>query len=100
MASLWKQLRSPYWFACFTAPDGRRVKKSTKQTDRKKAMTICLEWSRAAELARQGSLTEAQARKVVSEIVERAGGQSLDFQSAEDWLRTWRAPARRRRPRD
>ena len=52
-------------------------------------MAVCLEWSRAAQLGRQGTLTEGQARKVVSEIVERAGGQPLDFHSIADWLRTW-----------
>ena len=89
MASLWKQVRSPYWFACFTTSDGRRVKKSTKQTDRKKAMAICMEWSRAADLGRQGALTEAQARKVVAEIVELAGGQPLHFRTAREWLESW-----------
>ncbi len=48
-----------------------------------------MEWSRAAQLGRQGTLTEGQARKVVSEIVERAGGQPLDFHSIAEWLRTW-----------
>jgi integrase len=89
MASLWKRSGSPYWFACFTGPRGERLKKSTKQTDRKKAMAVCLEWSRAADSARQGTLTEAQARKVVSEIIERATGEPLAFHTAESWLQGW-----------
>ena len=88
-ASLWQRKQSPYYFACFAGSDGRRVKKSTKQTDRGKAWSVCLEWARAADLARRGFLTEAQARKVVSEIIERAGGQPLSFHTAEQWLQNW-----------
>ena len=89
MASLWKREQSPYWFACYTGPRGERLKKSTKQTDRTKAMEVCLEWSRTSSLARQGGLTEAQARKVVSEIVEKTTGQKLVFHTAQQWLESW-----------
>ena len=48
-----------------------------------------MEWSRAADLGRQGALTEAQAGKVVAEIVELAGGQPLLFRTAREWLEGW-----------
>ncbi len=38
---------------------------------------------------KQGTLIEAQARKVVSEIVERATGVPLQFASAADYLTEW-----------
>ena len=37
MPSLWKRDNSPYWVCCYTSADGQRLKKSTKQTDRKRA---------------------------------------------------------------
>ncbi|RFC42305.1 MAG: hypothetical protein DVB28_001966, partial [Verrucomicrobia bacterium] len=44
MASLHRQLRSPYWYAAFAGPDGRRQFKSTKTADKKRAMKIAVEW--------------------------------------------------------
>mgnify|MGYP006915294218 CR=1 FL=1 len=37
MASVWKHPNSPFWTACFTCLDGRRKKRSTKETNRRKA---------------------------------------------------------------
>ena len=91
VASLWKRQNSPYWFACFTGPRGERLKKSTKQTDRRKALAVCTEWAHAAKQASQGMFTEAQARKVVSEIMLRATGQGASFQSTQAWLENWLA---------
>ena len=89
MASLWKRTASPYWVCCFSGPDGRRLKKSTKQKDRRKALSICIDWERAAEQARVHALTETQARRVVSEMVERTTGEPVQFYTAEEWLRGW-----------
>ena len=85
MASLWKR-NSPYWVCCFTSGDGQRLKKSTKQRNRQKALSVCIDWERAAQQARQKTLIETQARKVVSDIVERATGEPLVFHTAEDWF--------------
>ena len=51
VASLREKARSPFFFACFTAPDGRRVQRSTKQTKRKQAQAMANEWEKAARLA-------------------------------------------------
>jgi len=44
MASITKDThqppKSPYWIACFTSPDGRRLKKSTKTTEKKLAQKL------------------------------------------------------------
>jgi integrase len=91
MASLTRKDRSPYWFACFTKPDGTRTKISTKQSDKRKAMGIAVEWERASLKAQQGLLTEAQARSTISSIVEIAVGEPLDFHTVEEWLKHWLA---------
>src|SRR5881396_1936216 len=55
--------KSPYWIACFTGADGRRLKKSTKTTDPKLARKLADEWEQLAKAGRAGRLTESQCRK-------------------------------------
>jgi integrase len=81
--------RSPYWICCYTAADGRRLKKSTKQTDRTKALEVCLALEQAEGLAARGTLTEIRARELIGEVLERTSGDSLPFYTAEGWLRDW-----------
>ena len=38
---------APYWYCAFYAPDGRRLFRSTKETDRKMAWKIALAWEEA-----------------------------------------------------
>jgi len=75
MPSLTKKDNSPYWFCCFTTPDGKRTKRSTKQTDKKKAIAVCAEFERASKKAKKGTLTENQAIKVVSDIKNKTTSQ-------------------------
>ena len=91
MSSLRKDAkgRSPFWIACYTAADGRRLQKSTKQTDRKKALEVCLTLERAEEMARRGTLTENRARQLIGEILERTTGDALPRHTLEGWLRDW-----------
>ena len=89
MASLWKRSGSPYWVCCFTAPDGSQLKKSTKERDRRKALAVCVEVERAARIARQGQLTEVQARKIIGDIYQRSTEESLPFADTATFLREW-----------
>ena len=91
MATLVKDCRgrSPYYVCCYTAADGRRLKKSTKQTDRAKALEVCLALERAEGMAAHGTLTEARARELIGEVLERTCGDTLPFYTAEAWLRDW-----------
>ncbi len=89
MPSLWKRTQSPYWFCCYTSADGQRLKKSTKQTDRGKALEVCLGIERAENLARAGSLTEQTAKKIIGEILERATGEPLHNHKVDEWLEEW-----------
>lgn len=56
-------------------------------------MAVALEFERAAKLGRAGNLVEAQARKVVANIMERAGGEeTLRAPSVNDFfLKQWLA---------
>ena len=81
--------RSKYWYAKFRGPDGTPSVKSTKCTDRQKALAIAIEYEKVARKAQSGVLAEAQARKVVSEIYEIAGGGPISFVSTEEFLTDW-----------
>ncbi|NBV21450.1 MAG: hypothetical protein EBS05_05940 [Proteobacteria bacterium] len=89
MASLRRFPRSPYWFACFTLPDGRRTQQSTKCTDRKEAQRVANKFEDAAETGRGRTLTEAQARKVIAEIFSISNKDILPSSSIKDYLESW-----------
>ena len=90
MASLWRRKdtkRYPFWYACFTDPHGRRLKKSTGQTSRSKALKMALQWQRASDMGRDGRLTAEIARGVVSEILASvSGGEGLASYTTREWF--------------
>lgn len=89
MAFLRRFPQSPYWFAGFTLPDGRRVQRSTKQGDRRKAQALADKWEEAAKLASQKRLGEAQARRILSEIYGKLHGEPLATKTAKQFLTEW-----------
>src|SRR5437667_8815821 len=93
MASITKDThqppKSPFWIACFTGPDGRRLKKSTKTSDKELAKKLAAEWDQAGKLARAGRLTESHCRKVIAEMYERTIGEPLHFRTAREYLTEW-----------
>jgi integrase len=89
MAFLRKFPRSPYYFAGFTLPDGRRVQRSTKRTEKKAAQVIADAWEKAAKLGAQNRLSEVQARRIIAEIFEAANGELLPMKSARVYLTEW-----------
>ncbi len=92
MATIVKRETSEYWHAVWRDKDGRQVWRSTKQTDRTKALAFALECERAEKLAGADSLTEAQARKVVQDIMERAGnGEGMRNPAISEWFGEWLA---------
>jgi len=46
MASLWKHPNSRFWTAGHTDRDGRQMKRTTKQTDKRRALIIAVEYER------------------------------------------------------
>jgi integrase len=87
MASVGKYDKSsPFWYAAFTDPLGRRLKKSTGQTSRSRALEVARTWEKASEEARQLRLTEARAREVISELMRSVGGESLTVFTVAEWF--------------
>ena len=89
MASLRKKDRSPFWFACYTLPDGRRTQRSTGTADRRKALTIALKYEDAAREAGAGRFVEARARKVIADIYSLANTEVLPNASTRAFLKVW-----------
>jgi hypothetical protein len=100
--------RSPFWICCYTSATGRRLKKSTKITikpvkgerrrdgspktvaDKKReAWEVCLGIERSESYAKNGTLTEQQAKKIIGEILERTTGEQLHNYKVSDWLTHW-----------
>ncbi len=85
MAYLRRVPKSQYWIAGFNLPDGRRTQRSTKMTDRKSAMKLALQWEEAAAKR----ITEAQARRVLSDIHEQIHGTRLASPCVADFVQQW-----------
>lgn len=90
MPALRRKPRSPFWFGCFTLPDGRRTQRSTKTGNRREAFRIVTEWEDAA----RRRLTEAQARRVLSDIHEIVHGTPLDSPTVAAYVTQWLARKR------
>jgi integrase len=97
MASITKDAhqppKSPFWIACFNGvgSDGRvrRLKRSTKTTDRKLAQKLADEWEQLEKLAGKGRLTESHCRKVIAQMYERTMREPLHFHTAREYLTEW-----------
>ena len=91
MASIHRDARgrSPYWYAAYTLPDGSRCYKSTKLTDRKKALQLAIEWEHLARTASEKDPTGAQIARVNLDIYERTTGNKVEVVHLGDFLRNW-----------
>lgn len=85
-----KTRNSPYWVAAWRDSTGKLYVRSTKQTDRDKALLFALECERAEKHATAGTLTEAQARDIVASIMDRTStGETFRNPGAREWLTEW-----------
>jgi integrase len=90
MSSLWKHPKSKYWMGCFTAADGRQLKRSTRETDKCKARIIVEAWEQAESLGSRGLLTShEQLRTVLNQTFFRLTGKAPETVTAQEWLTRW-----------
>jgi integrase len=94
MASIHKHGKSPYWYVAYTLVDGRRVFRSTHQTDRKKATEVARTLERAAKAARADELTETRVRKWLDELLESTGLSPVRNTTARSFCGEWVAGKR------
>jgi integrase len=86
MASLTKKPHSKYWFACFRDLNGRQRRKSTGETNEKKARQIAQHYEQVA----QRKLKPHKARQTLSELFHEVYGEVVPTATVrrfvEDWL--------------
>jgi integrase len=90
MASIHRRSNTKYWHAAWRDANGVLHLRSTRHTDKGKALAAALDFEAAEELAKEGNLTEAQARDILNEILRRGGvGEQLTARSAREYLNDW-----------
>jgi integrase len=85
MASIRRREGSKFWFGCVTLPNGRRIQRSTKEADRKKAQKIAEHW----EAATRGRVTARQTQKVIADLYRDITGQRLVFPTVREYFDGW-----------
>jgi integrase len=78
--------RSPFWYACYTTADGRRLKKSTKETNQAKAKLIAESLQSAEKMAGERTLTAVRTRQLLSEVLQRVSGERLRVFTVREWF--------------
>ena len=89
MASLWKHPNSSCWSACYTDRDGRQLKRTTKQTDKRKALLIAVEWERVEAQAHKSGVSTRQMQKVLNDMLEKTNEETIVTPTTGKYLRDW-----------
>jgi len=90
--------RSPYWIAYYKNAQGRWLKKSTKLTNKKKALEVALALDHGEHLARSGRFTEARLRDLLEQTLARVTGEPVQYYTTETWLNWWHERKEKARP--
>lgn len=85
MASLHRKADTIYWWTNFLGPDGKRHFRSTKETNRTAALRIALSWEEASDRR----ATEAQCRRVLSDLHESVHGKALPGAKVSEFAKQW-----------
>ena len=78
--------RSPYWYACVTDASGRRLKKSTRETSKSRALEVARTLQDAWDAAKKRTLTEIRTRELLSEVLQRVSGEGLRVFTVRQWF--------------
>ena len=79
--------RSKFWYYCYRDANGRRLKKSTKETDRRKARIIGEGFEESEYLAKRGNATEESHKRDPCSRYREAGLHP----TVREWLDKWLA---------
>ena len=90
MASLTKKPNSKFWFACFRDREGKQRRRSTGETNQRKAMEIARRYEQVA----QHKLKPAKFRETLLELYREVYGATIPKatvrQFDEEWLKVKR----------
>jgi integrase len=81
--------RSPYWIAQYKSADGRWLKKSTKLTNKRKALEMALALDHGEHLARTGHFTEDRLRTLLEQTLSRVTGEPVERHTVATWFAWW-----------
>jgi len=85
MASLVRKPTSKYWFACFRDAHDKQHRKSTRETDRKRAAKIAEEFERVAQ--RKGNAK--RVRETFAGLYRQMYGEALPHTTASAFVHGW-----------
>ena len=84
MASLTRKPRSKYWFACFRDVNGKQRRRSTGQTDRKKALKVAEQFE---QIGRR-KLAPRTVRESLAELYREIYGERSRWRQCANLLPT------------
>lgn len=84
MATLRKKFDCNNWIACFGGTN-----RSTGTPNRQAAQLIADAYEKSAKAAKAGRFNETQARKVLNDILERAGEKTMNGDTVESYFKQW-----------
>lgn len=87
MASLVRKKGSKYWFAAFRDLQGKQHRRSTEQTDRKKAFAIAQHY----ELLAQRKLKSNRVRETIADLFRQVYGEDVPTASVRQFSSDWLA---------
>src|SRR5262245_61769107 len=85
MASLTRKPRSKFWFACFRDASGKQRRKSTQETNHKKAMKIAEQYEQIA----QRKLPVRVVRETIVALAREAYGDVLPAATIRSFTEGW-----------
>ena len=65
------------------------MKRSTKQTDKRKALLIAVEFERVEALACRSAVSTRQMQKILNDMLEKTNEEAIVTPSTEKYLRDW-----------
>lgn len=85
MASVHRQPNCKYWFAFFRDERGIQHKRSTRETNRKKALELAIHLENAA----RGRMKERGAREILADYCRQECGLQLPMTTMAAYVETW-----------
>lgn len=88
MASVHKTSKSRYWEAHFRDATGRQISRSTKETNRRKAMVRAVAFEEAARASQAGRKRTAAIKQTISGLLA-LNGEDMSKHSVRGWIGNW-----------
>jgi integrase len=85
MASITKKSNSRFWFACFRDVNGRQRRRSTFQTDRKKALKVAEGYEQVATRKR----SPMSVRETIAKLYRETYGEQLPIATVREFIGAW-----------